>query len=136
LLADSPEASLVYENISRYGDVPGTKVPREQKSRIMHAVLRIGEGVVMVSDATPDRAIAVDGKVQIALHFTEPAEMAKAFEALAAGGEGHASYSRHVLGREVWHADGCLRGSLDVQLRAREDLKTTLNWRSVQKVAS
>jgi uncharacterized protein YdeI (YjbR/CyaY-like superfamily) len=41
----------------------------------------------MVSDATPDRAIAVDGKVQIALHFTEPAEMAKAFEALAAGGK-------------------------------------------------
>jgi PhnB protein len=75
------------ESISRYGDVPGMQVPPEQKSLIMHAVLRIGEGAVMVSDTTPDRPIAAEGNVQIALDFTEPAGMAKAFEALAAGGK-------------------------------------------------
>jgi PhnB protein len=74
------------ENISRYGDVPGTDAPAEQKNHIMHAALRIGDGVVMVSDTTPDRA-AAEGNIQIALHFTDSAEMAKAFEALSAGGK-------------------------------------------------
>ena len=30
------------EGISRYGDVPGPGMPPEHRSRIMHAVLRIG----------------------------------------------------------------------------------------------
>ena len=75
------------ENIARYGDVPGTHVAPESKSRIMHALLRIGDGTVMVSDTTPDRPVALEGNIQVALDFTEPEGMAKSFDALAAGGK-------------------------------------------------
>ena len=75
------------EKKTRYGDVPASNAPPEHKNLIIHAVLRIGEGVVMVSDATPDSPVATEGNVQIALDFAEPPDMAKAFEALATGGK-------------------------------------------------
>lgn len=77
------------ENIMRFGDVdaPGMKVSPEHEGRVMHAVLRIGEGVVMVSDSMPDRPVPTEGNVHVALHFTDAAEMAKKFDALAAGGK-------------------------------------------------
>ena len=33
------------EGLMRFGDVPGMNVAPEHKSRVMHALLRIGEGV-------------------------------------------------------------------------------------------
>jgi PhnB protein len=41
----------------------------------------------MVSDEAPDRPVAAEGDVQIALDFTEPAEMARAFQAPASVGK-------------------------------------------------
>ena len=41
----------------------------------------------MMSDAPPERPVSGEGNVQITLHFTEPAAMEKAFNALAAGGK-------------------------------------------------
>jgi len=77
------------ENITRFGDVdaPGMKVSPENKSRVMHAMLRIGEGVVMVSDSMPDRPVRTEGNVHVAVNFSDAAEMAKKFDALAAGGK-------------------------------------------------
>lgn len=75
------------EDISRYGEVPGMTAPPEQKSLVMHALLRIGEGEVMLNDETPDRPAATEGNVQIALDFDGLEEMTKAFDALAAGGK-------------------------------------------------
>lgn len=74
------------EGLSRFGDAPGA-CPTEHKTLIMHAALHIGEDMVMVSDTPPDRPVAVEGNVHITLHFTEVADMAKAFDALAAGGK-------------------------------------------------
>ena len=75
------------EGLSRFGDAPAAGATPEHKNLVMHAALHIGEGVVMISDTTPDRPVAAEGNVQIAVHFTELAEMAKAFDALAAGGK-------------------------------------------------
>ena len=76
------------EGLMRYGDVPGMKtVPPEHRNYIMHAMLHVGESVLMLSDTTPDRPVSDGDNVQIALDYTDPAEMAKAFDAMAAGGK-------------------------------------------------
>ncbi len=75
------------ESVSRFGDVPGMDFAPEHKSRVMHALLRIGEGVVMISDSQPNTPVATEGNVQVSLQFDEVADMAKKFDALAAGGK-------------------------------------------------
>src|ERR1700720_3257591 len=66
------------ENITRYGE--GKTIPPEHKELIMHAAIRIGDGVVMLSDATPDRPAPAGGNIQIALNFAEAPAMEKAFD--------------------------------------------------------
>lgn len=75
------------DNVQRYGDVPGTDVKPEDKDRIMHAVLRIGAGTVMLSDGPPGRPVPTESNVWITLDYDDAAEMAKQFDALAAGGQ-------------------------------------------------
>ena len=75
------------ETVTRYSDIPGSKVPAEQKNYVMHAMLRVGESVLMLSDTTPDRPVRFDGNVEVALDYTDAGEMAKAFETLSAGGK-------------------------------------------------
>ncbi len=75
------------ERISRYGETPGQNVPAEHKNLVIHASLLIGQGVLMMSDATPDRPVATESNVQISLDFDDAADMAAKFEALAAGGK-------------------------------------------------
>jgi PhnB protein len=74
------------ENMTHYGEVPGSKVPAEHKSLVMHAVVRIGEDMVMVSDTTPDKPAAAGESVQVCLDFADVAGMTKAFHALSEGG--------------------------------------------------
>ena len=74
------------EVMMRYSDIPGDTPPPGHKNLVMHSELRIGEGTLMVSDAVPERPVASEGNTQVALDFADPAAMAKAFEALAAGG--------------------------------------------------
>jgi PhnB protein len=69
------------------GDVPGTTAPPGQERRVMHATLRVGEGVIMLSDAQTGDSASVHGNIQIALHFAELTEMAQAFDALTEGGQ-------------------------------------------------
>ena len=75
------------EQIQRYGEVPGMNVPADQKKLVMHAALRIGEGLVMVSDTTPDRPVPTDSNIHVTLDFDDVADMRKKFDALAAGGK-------------------------------------------------
>lgn len=75
------------ESLMRWGDVPGMNVPAEQGGRVMHALLRLGESVLMAGDAMPDRPVAKEGNAHVCLHFDDIADMAKKFEALAAGGQ-------------------------------------------------
>jgi PhnB protein len=75
------------EHVMRYGDVPDMKAPAENKNLVMHSLLKVGDGVVMLCDTTPDQPVPNDSNVQICLNFTDKADMTKKFEALSAGGK-------------------------------------------------
>ena len=74
------------ESVQKFGDVPGMQVPAENKDRVMHAVLHIGESAVMLSDSQPGVPIAAGNNMHITLDFDDTAEMARRFDALSAGG--------------------------------------------------
>ena len=74
------------EGLMRFGAVPGMKVAPENENRVMHALLRIGEGAVMLSDAQPGTPVATEGNVHVCLDFDDVADMTKRFEALGANG--------------------------------------------------
>jgi PhnB protein len=76
------------ESLQRYGEAGGGcgPVAREHQGLVVHAAVRIGPGVVMFSDMTPDRPAPTQSNLAIALHYTDAAAMARDFDALAAGG--------------------------------------------------
>jgi PhnB protein len=74
------------EGLMRFGDAGKTHA---EKDRVMHALLHLGEGIVMISDTMASDPVADDGKanVHITLDFDDPADMARKFEGLASGGK-------------------------------------------------
>lgn len=75
------------EHMQRFSDMPGAKPAPEAASRVMHAMLRIGAGTVMISDTQPGMPFTVGNNVYVCLDFDDGADMAKKFDALAAGGK-------------------------------------------------
>lgn len=75
------------ENLMHFGDVEGMTVLPEHRDRIMHAMLRIDDGAIMVSDTMPDKPTATEGNIEVCLNFDDVEDMVKRFEALAAGGK-------------------------------------------------
>src|SRR5262245_21702426 len=75
------------ENVMRFGDVPNQPCAPADRDRIMHARLRIGDAILMLSDSPPGSPVSADSNVHVALHFDDPVDMARKFEALAAGGK-------------------------------------------------
>jgi PhnB protein len=75
------------EGLQKFGDMPGGQVPPEQKDRIMHSVLHIGESIIMISDVMPGQPPAVGNNVSLALDFGDEADMAQKFDGLSAGGK-------------------------------------------------
>ena len=75
------------ENVMPWTDMPGQPPNPAAKDRLMHAVLRIGEGVVMLSDTPPGMPPTVGSNVHITLDFDDGADMARKFDALSAGGK-------------------------------------------------
>lgn len=73
--------------ISPFGEVPGMDVAPEHKNRVMHAVLRIGEGVIMISDGMPSQPVTAGNNTHVVLDFDDVGDMGKKFDALAAGGK-------------------------------------------------
>ncbi|MCG5056102.1 MAG: glyoxalase/bleomycin resistance/extradiol dioxygenase family protein [Myxococcales bacterium] len=76
--------------LMRFGDMPAvpdtpTCAP-EQKNHVMHSQLKVGGGVIMVSDTMRGGPMPPGGQVQVTLHFDDPVDMAQKFEALASGG--------------------------------------------------
>ena len=73
-------------------------VPPEWQSKIMHACLKVGDSLLMGSDAPPDHAQAAKGfSVNIAVE--EPAEAERIFHALAENGT-----IRMPIGPTFWAA--------------------------------
>jgi PhnB protein len=60
-------------------------VPVEWRDKIMHARLAVGEGVLMGSDAPPERYEKPRG-FSVSLQIKDPAQAERAFHALAEGG--------------------------------------------------
>lgn len=76
------------ENLSRFGDMPGSETPAAAKDRVLHAVLRLGNGgVIMLSDIQPGMPHVPGTNQYVCLDFDDAADMAQKFDALAAGGK-------------------------------------------------
>jgi len=73
--------------IMRFGDAPGMGLDSEHRDRVMHVVLKIGEGFVMVTDGAPNMPVAQEGNVHVSLEFEDASDMTKKFSALAMGGK-------------------------------------------------
>ena len=68
----------------RFADMPGHG-PANWSDKIMHAYMKIGDGVLMASDAPPDRFEPMKG-IWVSLHIKEAAEADRVFHALAEKG--------------------------------------------------
>jgi PhnB protein len=75
------------ETVQRFGDIPGMPAPPEHKNRVMHAMLKLDQGVIMISDEQPGNTTRVGNNVHVCLEFDDVADMTKKFEALADGGK-------------------------------------------------
>ena len=93
---DAAKAAKLYEsalgakteNLSRFGDMPGSNATPATKDRVLHGLLRLGNGgVLMMSDIQPGMAHTPGTNVYVCLDFDDADDMAKKFEALAAGGK-------------------------------------------------
>jgi PhnB protein len=73
------------DNVQRFGDMPGGDPAA--KDRIMHAVLKIGAGVVMLSDTMPGMPFSAEGNAHVCLDYDNAVEMTQNFELLASGGK-------------------------------------------------
>lgn len=75
------------EVLQRFGDLPGS-CPDALKNRVMHASLRVGKALIMVSDGSPEVGATVPGGiVHVALDLDDEAELRRIFDALAASGK-------------------------------------------------
>jgi len=75
------------ENLMPWTDVPGMPAVPGTKDLVMHSKLRIGDGILMISDARPDTPVTVGSNADIALDFDDATDMARKFEALSTGGK-------------------------------------------------
>jgi PhnB protein len=74
------------EAVMRFGDMDKS-CPEALRNNVMHAALRVGKALVMLSDGPGSAPPAPTGAVNIALDFEEPEEMQRCFDALAASGK-------------------------------------------------
>ena len=75
------------ETIQRFGDMPGS-CPDAMKDKVMHAALRVGKALIMLSDGGPDGgATTGGGSVCVALDLDDEAELRRIFAALSASGK-------------------------------------------------
>lgn len=75
------------ENLMRYSDLPGSTHSAENKDRVIHCELQLGALTLMVSDVPAERPIKTGGNVHVAIEIDDAGLGAKAFQALAAGGQ-------------------------------------------------
>lgn len=74
------EAMMPYE-----GSPAAEQVPAEARKRILHAMLRIGDQVLMASDEAPGKYEAPRG-FYVSINLQDPSEAERVFAALSKGG--------------------------------------------------
>jgi PhnB protein len=68
--------------------IEGDPMPFEKDpSRVMHARLQLGGGMVMLSDAMPGQPVPEASNQHVTLDYTDVNEMKRAFETLSTGGK-------------------------------------------------
>ena len=72
------------EGMMRFADAPG-HAPANWNDKVMHASMKIGDEVLMGSDAPPERYEPMKG-VWVSLQIEKPAEAERVFKALAEKG--------------------------------------------------
>lgn len=76
------------ESLQRFGDVDES-CPEAMRDKVMHAELRIGSAILMMSDGPGEVPAGVtpgSGNVSVAVAFDDEKEMRRAFDHLAADG--------------------------------------------------
>lgn len=74
------------ESLQRFGDVDQS-CPEAQRNRVMHAVVRVGSAVLMMSDGPADDPQPAGGNISVALDCDDPDATRRSFDALAASGK-------------------------------------------------
>jgi PhnB protein len=75
------------ENVMRFGDIPDSKPTPDNKDRIIHARLHLGESIIMISDTPANMPGPPAGNVHVCLDFDDAADQKAKFDALAADGK-------------------------------------------------
>lgn len=81
ILGGTIEAMMKHEGTPAEGHVPP-----EWRDKIIHAALRVGEGVIMASDDPSEHFQQPQG-FYVSLHYTDVAEAERVYNALAEGGK-------------------------------------------------
>ena len=74
------------EMVLRFGEVPGMGGPPQSAGKVMHAVVRVGESTVLVTDGPSSGAPSFAG-FSMALSATSDPEAERLFAALGDGGQ-------------------------------------------------
>ncbi|MFO0728536.1 MAG: glyoxalase/bleomycin resistance/extradiol dioxygenase family protein [Myxococcota bacterium] len=74
------------ESLQRFGDMAPKDTPPALHDNVIHAVLRIGNSVVMISDGRPGEPVPAGGSAHVCLAYDDVEEMRRAFDALSVGG--------------------------------------------------
>lgn len=73
------------KELQRFGEV-NHNCPEAMKNWVMHAELKVGDAVLMLSDGSPESKPAPGGTVNVALHIDDGAQARKSFDALSEKG--------------------------------------------------
>jgi PhnB protein len=66
---------------------PESPIPEEEKKRVAHSVLKVGESEIMVSDNIPGQPLQSGNQVTICISITEKEKAKQIYEALQQGGQ-------------------------------------------------
>ena len=72
--------------INRYGDSP-MQVSEDWKNKIVHARLKFGENLIMVSDSHNGQLAKKEGNIQLSVEVDDEKKMEQVFNKLAEGGK-------------------------------------------------
>ena len=71
--------------LSRYGESP-VKVDDDWKDKVMHARLKFGDSLIMISDGPKGYKNSTDGNIQLSVDMDDENKMEEVFNKLAEGG--------------------------------------------------
>ena len=84
--------------LSRYKDSP-MPVDEDYKEKVIHARLKFGDNLIMMSDTFKGKTVSTDGNIQLSVEVEDENKMDEVFNKLAEGGK-----VTMPLARQFWGA--------------------------------